>query len=504
MISWLTYWQATGTISDVNDYNNRAGRIKAAYDDSKHQSLLTDLKQLNNDLDSIQQPILDFKAPKSTRKEQRAPLQRLRQLRNNARELFSNLACTSLWKCHCVKEHALLLKVTDAHEQDDEDLETFDVAFMRQQKEWGYQKCRKGGIATFQLRRATEPVISVASEARQIVRTESEKGCRSFQSGCLGPSRTTKVRFVEEAFEELSLKSMAGPTSPAANDIYLTDLCNFFSQPPTLDTTHPWFIRAVTMSSVCHEVQSMTLIHHYEDVLELSTIRDLGCHCTECCTHESTQLDLSTSDRLSLAAMLVVSAFQLQGNWLTSNWSTHDILLRISSDRSSVNTNELHVITTIKQHVAKDSTMKGRLPSESLLEPLGIALAEVLLSRHITHTTESTTTQCPRTPALTMHEAVKKLYKMYGRQQNSIGKAVSQCLSWSGPVSSRGFDDSGFSSAAFDRVIWPIIENHLIFEGKVGASMNGGSHGYSNINIDGNARVVIGNNYGNVPYNYAI
>jgi len=66
--------------------------------------------------------------------------------------------------------------------------------------------------------------------------------------------------------------------------------------------------------------------------------------------------------------------------------------------------------------------------------------------------------ECSTGTAFSFDDALNMLYRWYGRDTNNIGTAVREYKYWSGPVTNKGFDDEAFSSFAYEKVIWPILD----------------------------------------------
>lgn len=175
------------------------------------------------------------------------------------------------------------------------------------------------------------------------------------------------------------------------------------------------------------------------------------CSLPSCQQRIGNPAELEVDERLLLAATIVTNVFQLQGNWLDGTADGKNIIVPISTaNNDTILVDQLHVM------LKDPSSFSGANPSsanpESSMKQVGILLAEILVGKHIE---QGGSTQCP---GITFDDALTILYRRYGRDTNNIGNVIRECRNWSGPAPQDGFDDRSFSEFAYEKVLWPILE----------------------------------------------
>lgn len=420
-----------------------------------YQQLIADLKQANSDLDGIKAQIIELSASNTLAKQFRRPLAKLRKLRENAKHLLS--AVNDNWKCDCVKQHTLFL--CPRQPVDDADFE-FELASTHLSP-------------AYQVRSIELSLDSPSKDAH----TGTNGISTQMQGLHLSPTKSSQLTLVN-TISNVSVKSAskakvtfkdANATSVSISTIVddsdeINDLRQLFCTAPKCKSGDlAGYIKPRSSPIFRHDLFSVTKDASFDKAIPVGAA---CCNSVDCAQRKGIMCDLDNTDRLSLAASLARNTFLLQGTWLEPTWSTNKFMIPCQSTDHLV-VEELHLAHDFNTSSLPTNASKD---PERLLEPLGMALVEVLLGRHITkpsiHDQPDPPQQCTNIQSAPIYDAIQKLYKTYGRQPNSIGNAVRECISWSGPVSKKGFDDPDFSSAAYEKVIWPLIENARIFEGK--------------------------------------
>lgn len=361
------------------------------------------------------------------------------------------------WKCDCVDQHNLFLHPRQP--ADDADFE-FDLA-------------STDSSPAYQVRTVETPLDSQQKDARNGTNGISTQS-RGLQ---LGPTKSsqltlvntvskvsatsvsrTKVTFKDASATTVSVKTFVDDSGE------INDLRQLFCTVQTGKSGDlAGFIKPKSTPVARHDLFFASKNASFSKAIPVGAA---CCNSMDCSQRNGITYDLDNTDRLSLAANLARNTFLLQGTWLGSSWSTDKFVIPCHSTDHPI-VEEIHLAHDSK--TVKPTANSINEP-ERHLESLGMALVEILLGRHLP--TPSTPKQprlpqqCTNIQPAPIFDAIQKLYKTYGRQPNSIGNAVRECISWSGPVSKKGFDDPDFSSAAYEKVVWPLIENARIFEGK--------------------------------------
>lgn len=494
--------QATVLYHDHRSPKEGARRLKAVYDDRQHQTLLALLRELNDDIESAQKLIANQELSRRFREQTKGPLRKLRRLRHNAKEFVSSLAHPKRWwKCNCPQEHIFLVAFEDLLNNERTDLEILHVTCLQQ--EFLREGSRAGSYhaSTIEVKRVSDSGRCKSPYAQQLlVASDVQGGEHPSSSAPVTIEPRKRARFEDFSTQQ----GYSEEPLPGNSGTYLEDLCAFFNTYNLNQCSLPARLGALNdfamMSGACHEIDQARVQLEVAQLVQLRTLSDLNCRCQlTTATHTTSNLEISNTERLAMAVTLVTSTFGLQGHSLDRLWTAKDILFRTDRDGGSIVTGEVHVMVPVRQVKQCDAHHTRLSEPEHALEPLGFALAELLLDRRVLPD-EAQIQHMNAGQCLSKTQAIQKLFKTFGRQSNSIGKAIQQCFYWSGPFSTQGFDDSTFSAAVFDAIIWPIVQNHMWWEGKGDHSLFGGSHAYSNTTIDGNANAMFGNHYGDIHY----
>lgn len=435
-----------------------------------YDELIRDLRNANDNLDKITQQACDLSATQQRNQNFWRPLLRLRRLRTEARELFAALSNPLCWKCQCVSGHSLLLHVDASRHQHRIDEPEFRVSFTRRISDASTPCDRR--LSTFGLRGTPEEPVPDAKHRAFV--TVTSTSCNSvpslgmqstpikYRSSLKSSSRwrekigfakpEPKVSFVQSTSVQTAVVTKAQvPQTTVVSEI--EDLCTFaFATKHGQGGNCAGYLKKRDHARLRHEV--LFVKDHYSGQHTLS-LGSKVCNVPKCPLRHGDPVLFETDDRLFMAATIATSAFQLQGNWLNKQWTCNDFLVPLSPNNETPILTELQAFTSISNIPNSVNTTSASNPAatDDVVESLAIALAEVLSGSHVGGS--AATNQCSGS---SFDEVLKVLYKRYGKDVNNVGNAVRECRYWSGPSSVDGFDDEKFSSFAYEKVIWPILD----------------------------------------------
>jgi hypothetical protein len=180
-------------------------------------------------------------------------------------------------------------------------------------------------------------------------------------------------------------------------------------------------------------------------------------------------LQLSTRERLQLAANLARNIFIFHGFWLRPNWMTDDILIRPDSTRQA---RSLFLSLPLSQPRSQENSQclpdlapsANTLIQNKILFPLGLALTELSLCRTLADL-QIPIDQDP-IPTTSYFKTVSRcLQSVYDESGLRYGDAVRKCLFWSETRES-DIDDTEFQSIVLNTIVQPILETVKTFEGR--------------------------------------
>lgn len=509
----------------------RAQQLKRHFTESLHDELVGDLKRSNTLLDVVKNNILDDSiVSPSTRLTDalRRPFRRIQALRRNARSLFETLSLPRTWRCQCKGAHNLLLRLdADQHHADQPASKLLSVPQARIASVAGKGTSQ---MCTYDIRSVTLkpspfgqaglPSTESPHTSRQVpAETQRRSLPMRAHSSIAGASTPSFAEAYPSATWSPGMKTQRDATHPQRSTVTwnLPDMAAMEEQGPEITTVEDheihglcaWFhsssldgapqhdMGLIPHASAPQQAYKISISDRERHRLPLVTLHSNFCDIGYYNRKDYLQHDfeLSMQDRLLVAATIASSTFQLQGTWLRSDWTCHDVVIPLSTFDSRPLIKEIQVITAFPPQPARVPSQKSntsirlKMP-EHTLEPLGAALCNILLGHNTMSAISAGTT--------TFQDALALLYDTWGRHPESIANAVRECVAWSGPTSQKGFDDDVFGSAAFEKVIWPIVESFQIFEGRTSSALNNGGRQYGTTTIDGDSRVVQGNVYGDV------
>lgn len=504
------------------------------------------LKQANIILDAAKGQVEDewasFRATKLSSNAAR-PYERLRTLRKELQELFMVVTSSRNWRCGCPSRHNIMLKlVPDAHMVNDsltyrltvptwqagpyravsESLQSHNVDCIPQ-----IADTNQLNASAFQLqsasphRRTAEYLSRTQLQSSGILIQNDTSGLPSgpalrdanVASDSVNAARTTNVHF--EGLQRSSTVSYVyAQPSPLAWPPDRQSLCSFFK-------TQVKRQKAPSHYSV-HVLQGRHFSIH-NSTSGYSNVTFYTLSTTQCKIGYYNRNDgmiqhgvMSVRDRLTMAATLASSVFQIHDYWLPNDWSYRDIMVAYDAHKRSLLVSDMQVLARVSsaglaRHQASappaPSTLTSfEMPSDSvtnnedvqtILRPLGEALCLILCG--------------PSALDLVLEgldglqTVLTKLYDTWGRHPDSVANAVRECMMWSGPISHNGFDDKNFSSKVFTSIIWPLINTCQTFLGRTSSVLDDGGPGgqsYGNTTLN-DSKVVLGKIYGNVYYNIA-
>jgi len=261
------------TVNTASSWDIRVQQIKLVLGKKVYQELIANLQSANDLLDKIRQHALELESSNKS-KQFRSPLQKLRRLRDRASHLFASLSNSQRWSCSCDTIHALLLRMATNRESTKKDPPIL-VSFTDLPS--NVSKPRNRGWQTCEVKDANANAQNP-------------------------PLRNAKVGF----------KSATNMTQQSQKEIDC--LCGFLSNTWQRAFSLGDCVGHISASNGATNRLELFWADNYQSVHTVS-LSSAICNMRDC-PRQVSGLELEVNDRLSLAANLASSAFELQGNRL--------------------------------------------------------------------------------------------------------------------------------------------------------------------------------------------